>query len=222
MPSKNAPKEMGRPAFDVSRDTLGGKIRAARKTAKLSAIALSEKIGIKHQSLTAIERNEVQAEKRTLILLAQELKNDFGDPTLREYIKDESELSIPITARVAAGDAVEFFLEGEDTDSITIDPRMIRKKGKHFALRVAGDSMEGAHVLSGDIVIVRYVPKTYEPRPDDLVVADIRAEGITLKKWKKAKDEVILSPTTEGYQEIRRPAWRVKPVAVVVGVIRMA
>lgn len=222
MLKKTEGKRTGRPAAEIPLDTLGGKIRAARKKKSISAEALGKKIGIKHQSLTAIERNKVEPEARTLILLAQELREDFGQPWLREHIKPEPENTvIEIKARVAAGDAVEYYMQGEDMDSIEVDPSMTRRRGRYFALRVSGESMEGAHVLNGDIVIVREVPKTYQPSRKDLVIADIQDEGITLKRWKTSGDQVVLISAAKGYKEIRRPADRVKPVAVVVGVVRM-
>lgn len=205
---------------------IGAAITARREKLKMSLIDLEQRLDMTHQAISNIEAGLTNPDdkrtRRTLKRIADELKDDFGLAWLKESAKPEPErYVIDITARVAAGDAVEFFLEGEDTDSIEVDPRMIRKRGKYFALRVAGESMEGAHVLNGDIVIVREVAKTYAPSRNDLVVADIDDEGITLKRWKAAGDQVILVSAAKGYREMKRPAWKVKPVAVVVGVVRM-
>lgn len=186
-----------------------------------SVVKLGREVGVSHQTIVRTELGQTEPDKTTWIRLAQVLKSDFGIGWLKAYIPVEKEVSIPITAKVAAGDAVEFFLKGEDEDSITVDARMIRKRGDHFALRVTGNSMTGAAVLTGDIIIVRNVPKTYKPGPNELIVADIVGEGITLKRWREKGNERVLLPSTEGYPEIKRPAHRIKPVAVLVGVIRI-
>lgn len=213
---------MGRPAQAVDMNTPGGKVREARLKRGWSTPELGRRVGISHQSIVRTELGQTQPDRTTWIRLAQELKAHFGLEWLRQYAIDDNETTVPIKARVAAGDAVEFFLEGEDTDSIVVDPRMVFKKGDYFALRVDGESMEDAHILTGDIVLVReWKDKKQRPRLDDIVVADIRAEGITLKRWTKEDDEVVLLPASKSHKPIRRPDWRVKPVAVVVGVIRM-
>lgn len=215
-------KQTNKPV-SLASEKVGAAIRNRRLKIGISLKDAATEVGISHQALSNIETGQSSIDdkrtRRTIQKLADLYNDTFGLSWVT--VKERTEYPISITARVAAGDAVEFLLEGEDADEITVDSRMIKKHGRHFALRVMGDSMEGAHVLSGDIVIVRAVPRTYAPSRNELVIADIRDEGITLKRWKKVKDEVVLIPSTEGYKEIRRPADRVKPVAVVVGVVRM-
>lgn len=91
----------------MSRATLGGRIRAARKQAKLSAIALADRIGIKHQSLTEAERGGTTPEKRTLILLARELGSDFGEAWLKPYAKSGK------ASLLGEGEVAVFFGEEE-------------------------------------------------------------------------------------------------------------
>ncbi len=200
----------------ISREAalVGEKIRRKRMDRKWTLQHLAGLVGISQPALSKIEAGQINPDspqgKRTVAEILKAIEPKSSDW-----------LEIPIKARVAAGEAVEFFLEGEDTDSISVDPRMVHKKGTYYALRVVGESMEGAHVLTGDIVIVRSLSKDQRPRRNDLVVADIRAEGITLKRWQETQEEAVLIPANPKHEEIRRPRWRVKPVAVVVGVIRM-
>ena len=213
--------KLGRPAKVADSKSLGGKIRLARERAGYAKLEdFAAILGMAHQSLSRIENGVNLPSAQTMFAINQVLGTNFKRPKGRTVaaIPQAMGITIPITARVAAGDAVEFFLEGDDKDSISVDPRMIRRKGKHFGLRVSGASMEEAHVLDGDIVIVQ---ENKNPRPGDLVVADIRAEGITLKYWERTPSEVILTPANKDYETIRREGWRVKAVGVVVGVIRL-
>lgn len=218
-----AGRKQTKPPISAWSAQVGGVIRARRLKLEFSLEDAARKSEISPQALSNLETGQSNVDdkrtRRTIQRLATIYDHDFGLPWIKPG--EKKEYPIPIKARVAAGDAVEFLLDGEDADEIMVDSRMVKKRGKHFALRVSGDSMEGSHVLNGDIVIVREVPKTYEPSRQDLVIADIQDEGITLKRWKVSGDQVMLISAAKGYKEIRRPADRVKPVAVVVGVVRM-
>src|SRR5580765_4120844 len=86
---------------------------------------------------------------------------------------------IPIYGQIPAGMATltEQTIEGH----ISIDARSLNasKHGRTFALRVRGDSMIGAHILDGDIVILE---DRRDVRNGDIVAALIDGET-TLKRY---------------------------------------
>lgn len=60
--------------------------------------------------------------------------------------------SVPLIGRIAAGSPV---LAAEHVeDYVTVPAAFARRPGDHFALHVAGDSMIGAGILDGDVVVV--------------------------------------------------------------------
>ena len=60
---------------------------------------------------------------------------------------------IPVVGRIAAGTPV---LAAESVeDYLSVPASFARGSGPHFALRVVGDSMIGAGILEGDVVVVR-------------------------------------------------------------------
>ncbi len=67
-----------------------------------------------------------------------------------------------------------------------------------YYLRVEGDSMTGAGIISGDIVVV---DKSLEARSGDIVVAAVEGE-FTLKRLKKQGHEVWLLPENPAYPPI--------------------
>ena len=93
---------------------------------------------------------------------------------LRERIMD-----IPLLGSIPAG-----FAEDKEQDAegcVTVDVNSIGFKPTRntFALRVAGDSMIGRHILDGDIVVLEHGP---EPRNGEIVAALIDRES-TLKTF---------------------------------------
>lgn len=69
---------------------LGKKIKTARKAQGLSLQILGERIGRTHSALSQIETGKKQPEKTTLILLAKELNDDFGEPDLAKHLTGEN------------------------------------------------------------------------------------------------------------------------------------
>ncbi len=60
--------------------------------------------------------------------------------------------SVPLIGRIAAGAPV---LATEQVEDYVAVPADFVRSGEHFALRVTGDSMIGAGILDGDMVVVR-------------------------------------------------------------------
>lgn len=110
-----------------------------------------------------------------------------------ELIKGSS--GIPVLGRVSAGHPK---LAEEDIEGyIGVDELMIPGEGV-FALRVKGDSMSGAGILEGDIVVVRRLQKADE---GDIVVALIHDEA-TVKFFRRRGKKYVLAPANDQYKEI--------------------
>jgi repressor LexA len=144
-------------------------------------------------------------------------------PPGREYLGRQRELAradvraIPLVGRIAAGPPDAAISETEDTFVMSGD---FLADDEHFALKVKGDSMEGAGIFNGDIVIVRRQPAA---RNNDIVVAlleDIEEEA-TLKRFVRSKDGIILRPENPKYEDIRVPDPRKLQInGIVVGLYR--
>lgn len=83
-----------------------------------------------------------------------------------------------------------------------------------FVLRVSGDSMLGAGILDGDLVVVRRAPTADD---GEIVVALIDDEA-TVKRLRRADGRVELVPENDAYTPI--VADEVTVLGVVVGVMR--
>jgi repressor LexA len=96
---------------------------------------------------------------------------------------------IPVLGRIAAG--VPIMAVENREDSIPLPPDWLGAQGQDvFALRVRGESMIGAHIVDGDLVLVR---KQETASPGDIVVALIDGEA-TVKRFARDGDAVVLRP----------------------------
>jgi repressor LexA len=102
---------------------------------------------------------------------------------------------VPLVGSVPAGapiDAVEN-IENELALDQTFLPR-----GEAFSLRVSGDSMKGAGILDGDLVIVK---KQSTADRGDIVVAILNGEA-TVKRYMPTSRQIQLVPENEAFQPI--------------------
>jgi DNA polymerase V len=68
-----------------------------------------------------------------------------------------------------------------------------------FILRLQGDSMEGAGIFDGDLLVV---DKYLRPQHGDIVVAELDGE-FTCKRLHMRNDQLILHPENPTYPDIR-------------------
>lgn len=124
---------------------------------------------------------------------------------------DRRLFGIPIVGRVAAGEPK---FADQDIEGY-LEPYEQASGEELFCLRVKGDSMKGAGILEGDLVVVRRQPKA---DPGDIIVALIDDEA-TVKTLRKAGREYFLDPANERYRPIhfKSPA---KVLGKVVTVVR--
>jgi repressor LexA len=103
---------------------------------------------------------------------------------------------IPILGTVAAGRPV---MAVENMDgSIKLPRAFIKNGGKYFALRVKGDSMEGAGILDGDTAIIEQQNMVQNGEIAVVMLDD----AITLKTFYKENARVKLQPENSRYSPI--------------------
>jgi len=105
--------------------------------------------------------------------------------------------------------------EEELVDTLSLDDFLIQNREATFLLKVSGDSMSGAGILPGDMVIV---DKGQTPKSGDIVIAQVDGEW-TMKYLRKRGDSVTLIPANPKYQPIK-PKNELKIAGVVTAVVR--
>ena len=92
-----------------------------------------------------------------------------------------------------------FSLEEEFVEQYVFLPTDIFGGGDMFLLHASGDSMTGAGIDDGDLVLVK---KQEEARDGDIVVAWAEGVGHTLKRYRKYGKTVFLHPENPKYVDI--------------------
>ncbi len=131
-------------------------------------------------------------------------------------VKRSHSRSLPLIGTVAAGPLCEAIEQTEE--SIQVDAALVRGEGS-FVLRVKGDSMIGAHILDGDLAVVR--PQTTADN-GDIVVAVVDGEA-TLKRFFRDGDKVRLQPENRHFAPIilSNDSGELRLAGKVTGVIRV-
>lgn len=111
---------------------------------------------------------------------------------------DESEptsIPCPVVGRVAAGSPI---LAEENTEETIAVPTELLDEGEHFILKVRGESMIQAGILSGDYIVVR---KQQEAHNGEIIVAMVEDEA-TVKRFYKENGHFRLQPENDAMEPI--------------------
>jgi repressor LexA len=124
--------------------------------------------------------------------------------------------AIPIVGRVAAGMPL---LAQENIDEMIQLPKEWAPAGA-FLLKVQGNSMEGAHILNGDYVLVH----PQETAANGEIVVALIGDEATVKRFYRSEGGITLKPENPKFVPIeieRNEAASFKLVGRVMGVLRV-
>lgn len=141
-----------------------------------------------HQHLTALEQKGFirrHGERMRAIEVVDKSLVQNGDGVV-----------LPVVGRVSAGQPT--LADEHIEEYVAVPPRFFGEVGGCFLLRVRGNSMTGAGILPGDLVIVR--PQAHA-EPGDIVVAVLDDEA-TVKRLSLIEGKPVLLPENPAYQPI--------------------
>jgi len=120
-------------------------------------------------------------------------------------------VAVAVVRTVAAGEPV--LAEGNIVGEVLIDAATV-KSGEFFALRASGDSMTGAGINDGDLIIVR---RQQLAENGDIVVAVLNGET-TVKRLRLEDKRIELVPESPGLAPVKvRPEDDLRILGKVVG-----
>lgn len=102
----------------------------------------------------------------------------------------QAQHQVPVVGRVAAGEPL---LAEQNVEEFLTLPDFLAADGDSFVLRVKGDSMIGAGILDGDLVVVQ---RQDDAANGEIVVALLEDEA-TLKRFFREKNHVRLQPEND-------------------------
>ncbi len=203
------------------------------------ALALKSKSGI-HRLITALEergflkRRAHRARALEVIRLPENLSprraappkeaplspnvirgNFTGQPPAPPRAANEtSAVQLPLYGRIAAGLPIEAM---RDAGASVDVPAALLGAGDHYALEVAGDSMEEAGILDGDTVLIR---RGETAENGAIVVALIDDNEVTLKRLRRRGNSIALEPANQRYETRIFGPDRVKVQGRLIGLLR--
>ena len=139
-----------------------------------------------------LERDATQSRAIRLTPAAMLASGSGGDVLARGV--DPVANAIPVIGEIAAGGPIEAY---QDVSEAVNVPDLINTSSSTYLLRVRGDSMVDAHIMDGDLVVIR---EQQTARDGDIVVAQVEENSVTLKRFFKERDRVRLQPANEAYE----------------------
>jgi repressor LexA len=149
-----------------------------------------------------IEKNPQQP--RTLTV---RLDNEAASP-------DQHIRVVPFVGDVAAGTGV---LAAESTHELMSIPELFSGRGDCFVLKVRGDSMVDAGILSGDYVVIE---RQKVARTGEIVLAEIPGDEATIKRFFPQGSRVVLKPENSAMEPLEFDHRDVTVLGRVVSVMR--
>jgi len=175
---------------------------------------LARGLEVKVSDITG-ETEEIQREKKLIESQKEKIKKFLDQITEIEPVHKPLK-PIPVYGRIPAGRPRETWNElVEDYINIPDAP------DNAFALKVSGDSMIGAGIEDGDIVIIVPGGDVFN---GDIVIALIDGSEFTLKRLIKQDNMVILQPANDNYKPIlfteEQARERLQILGVMIGIYR--
>ena len=121
---------------------------------------------------------------------------------------------LPVYSNIAAGNPT--FINPSTDEYFSLPDGWLRGGEPHFFLRVRGDSMIGAEINDGDLVLI-HRQQTAQNREIVAVTID---EDATLKRFMKMGDTVLLIPENDKYEPIQMRGDQISIIGVAVGILK--
>ncbi len=123
-------------------------------------------------------------------------------------------VQLPLYGRIAAGQPIEAL---RDSFAQVEVPIALLGNGEHYALEVAGDSMQDAGILDTDVVIIR---RGDTAENGQIVVALVDESEVTLKRLRRRGNSIALEPANRAYETRILPSDRVRVQGRLVALYR--
>lgn len=173
--------------------TIGENIRKLREERGLNQRELARLAGVSHSYVSDVERGDVTPSLKFLEKVAAALGVSVSSLISRRSAQWEV-IEVPVVGSVPAGGPV---IEEENLLGHMPLPKEF-VKGRCFALKVSGDSMQDVGIEDGDYVLVEM---THEAKNGQTVVARIRNE-VTIKRFYRINGQVRLEPANPRYRAL--------------------
>lgn len=177
---------------------VGNNIKKYRSIRNFSLQVLAEKVGLTKKTIQRYENGEIKIDMSRLADIASAFDVNLSqllngtEKFLGISFNDVGSVRLPVVGRISCGNGLIAF---EDIESYETTPKDWIAGGEYFYLYAKGDSMTGARIHDGDILLIR--------KQDDIEDGEIAAvligDEAVLKKIYKRDGSIILHSENPNY-----------------------
>lgn len=179
----------------------GKKLRELRKIEGWTQEEVAKKLGVSKQTYSHYENEKRRPGLDMVRELALVYRVNIDDIFAEGKISDVTML--PIVGHISCGNGSLAFEEIEDYEPT---PKEWLKGGKYFYLRAKGDSMTGARIYEGDLLLIRKQPEVENGE----IAAVLIGDEAVLKRVYRNNNQLVLQSENPNYPPIFAPPAKVK------------
>jgi repressor LexA len=162
-----------------------------------AAVGLASTSAVHHHLSTLEREGKLQrdaTQSRALRLTPAALLSSGSSADVFAHEPGPQARTIAVIGEIAAGGPIEAYQNATETVAV---PDVINTTAGTYVLRVRGDSMVDAHIMDGDLVVIREQQTAHD---GDIVVAQVEENAVTLKRFFKERGRVRLQPANQEYE----------------------
>ncbi|KKX54469.1 repressor [Brevibacillus borstelensis cifa_chp40] len=178
---------------------------------------LAERVELTKKTIQRYENGEIKIDMSRLSDIASALEIDIsrlldGAEKFLGLGVDQldSATLVPVVGRISCGNGTLAF---DDIEGYEPTPKEWIKGGEHFYLRAKGDSMNGARIYEGDLLLIRKQPEVENGE----IAAVLIGDEAVLKRVYRNGDQFVLQSENPNYAPIFAPPADVK----IIGKLKM-
>lgn len=172
----------------------------------------ADDMGVSHN---AVAQMIVQLERKGVIEREGRYSRSIRILSQHVSVKESIRMrELPVVGRITAG--LPMYAQQEWDGSVVVDGTLFPGSNL-FCLRIQGDSMQGAGILDGDLVICE--PRQYAEN-GEIVAVLIQGEEATVKRFFLGENYIELRPENEKFTPVQYLFSDILVQGKVVGVVR--
>ncbi|OPA76773.1 LexA family transcriptional repressor [Paenibacillus selenitireducens] len=187
----------------------GDKLKELRKIEGWTQEEVAKKLGVSKQTYSHYENEKRRPSLEMVRELATVYQVNIDDIFAEEKISDV--IALPVVGRVSCGNGIIAY---ESIEGYEQTPKEWATGGEHFYLRAKGDSMIGARIHEGDLLLIRKQPEVENGE----IAAVLIGEEAVLKRVYRNGDQLVLQSENPNYQPMFVPPAEAK----IIGKLKMA
>lgn len=171
---------------------VGEKVKILRKEARLTQEDLAKKLNIAPTTVSSWERNANKPLMDKIVVMAEMFNVPITHFFDLEEFQTKDEVMLPVYGKIACGNGLVVY---ETPTEYEATPKDWITGGEFFYLKAEGDSMVGARINEGDLLLIRKQEEVENGEIAAVVIEDV----MVLKRVYKTNGHLTLISENPGH-----------------------